>query len=422
MPRIIEICRSISNTPIYRYTNTLEMQDGGKKLVSIPVVDKAGNHVMSPLGLELVAVMLHLDEGNWEYPDGRSAGLKKGKGGEWCDANGTIHDPKKENLVWKKHAHVHPWYNMVDPRTGKVIKIAAEELSQIQDLVANKTGLERGVVGSNTRHLHPDDWTEMKIIKAQLDTCLQEIENISAKKEAGEVELKVLQDNITSAQDKLEKMATNPLARLGASIHTKLSGNRTQQEFDAAVAAVQEACDAAIAETKKDCEEKIEAARLSAEMSISKAEDERRKASSEAEKMRLSREEDRKTWGQQAYDLALEVIRKKFQADLDSAAEREASLKTSSEKLKKELAAPSAAFNALLRTLNDYVHVKNEKRFDFLALLVDHVPQEDMDTFVNGLKAAGIKIPIRNSAQLSASREKTAMKKPVSHGVTHGLK
>ena len=166
---MVRVCREVTTIPIYRYYNKQEEIDGKNKVVSYPLLDEEGHHIKSPLELELVAVIYHGDEGHWVTAEGNTAGLAVGTDGKWHDAAGMIHDPKTEGLTWKVHHHCHPWYNCLDRNTGKSIRLASEELSQIQTLVAKRLGMERGIKGSNRARVSTEEYSRMQQIEAEID-------------------------------------------------------------------------------------------------------------------------------------------------------------------------------------------------------------------------------------------------------------
>ena len=177
---VIRLCSDIGTIPIKRYVNRKKMVAGKKRLVSEPVLDEKGKQVISPLGIELFAVMFHEDEGHWLMPDGKAtAGLEKDADGRWVDLNGEPHDPEAEGLIWKMHHHCHPWYNFIDPKTGKTIRIAGEELSQIQTIVAERLGMERGIKGSDRVHLPTEVYSRLQQVEASIAKGEEERNRIS---------------------------------------------------------------------------------------------------------------------------------------------------------------------------------------------------------------------------------------------------
>lgn len=375
MPDVIKVCEKIGKTPIYRYENVHEEVDGKKKLVSVPILDENGNHVKSPLGIVLFAVMMHKDEGNWCLPDGRSAGLSKGRDGKWYDGKGNLHYPQREHLVWKCHCHVHPWYNMVDPHTGRTIRLAAEELSQIQSLVAQALGMERGKVGSNTRHLHPDQYSELKVIEANIAERQEELESLEKRRD----ELKA----------NVAKLATNPLARLGAGIQTRLSGNRTQEEFDASVA-----------EIRKDCDDQIAAIKAEADKRVEKAEQAGRDAGSKLYRYERGREKDLREWGNRGYNLGLEDARKTVEAAEAKTAEVQAEL----DNVRRKVAGPVLVYNSFVATIKN-PKIPNKAKNDFVALFCDNISSDEKVFLAKYLKVCGVLWPLRNSDELARYRQ-----------------
>lgn len=180
---LLSVGQTISKTPIFRSMNqNVTLIEGKKRMSCAPVLDKNDQQEKSSIGIELFAAFLHVDEGHWETPDGISAGLSKRDDGKWIDGRDRVHDPEAEGFRWKCHRHGHLWYNVISPKTGKTIRLSADELSQIQTIVANALGMERGQYGSERNHLSTDLYRTQKIAEAldKENRILEEI--ILAKK------------------------------------------------------------------------------------------------------------------------------------------------------------------------------------------------------------------------------------------------
>lgn len=93
-------------------------------------------------GIDCFQIFIHRDEGRWV--DGEE--LKK-------EAD---RDPAK----WKPNYHAHMVFDWQDKRTGKSFKLHRLEMSQIQTLVANALGMERGELkeNSNRERLEPIEY------------------------------------------------------------------------------------------------------------------------------------------------------------------------------------------------------------------------------------------------------------------------
>ena len=188
----------ICKTPILRSVNELRRIDGKKTLVSIPLLDENGKQVISPLNIQLFALFFHKDEGHWVNADGSSAMLSKDNDGNWTNPDGKAHDPKKEGLFWKPHYHGHIWFDMINKDTGTTIRISADELSQIQDIVAQELGMERGIRGSTRPYLDREAYRKKKIHEALMEEYAQEEQ---AKKE----EIEELDNQIVANMVKIKR-------------------------------------------------------------------------------------------------------------------------------------------------------------------------------------------------------------------------
>ena len=191
--KLEELGHTICRTPILRSKNKKVYKGKKSILVSEPILDKNGKQVISPLGVKLIAAFLHKDEGHWINRDGDSAHLQKDENGNWRDVDGTVHDPKKEGLLWKVHTHGHLWFSMIDLETGKTIRISSDELSQLQTLVAETLGMERGEYNSKRTHLDQKAYNkkqirdglanEVKQKQAERDTITAEVNNLIHEKD-----------------------------------------------------------------------------------------------------------------------------------------------------------------------------------------------------------------------------------------------
>lgn len=209
LEKLITVGEKVGETPIYRSSNKLviDKKTGKKSLVSIPLLDVNNNQIKSPLGIKLFAAFLHVDEGNWINQFGRSACLLKGSDGNWHDPTGVRHDPKKEGLTWKQHWHGHLWFACVDHETGKTIRPSTDELSQIQTLVANELGMERGIIGSKARHKGTTDYKRDKIneeLKKEKERLQKEVKDLGRQVEALEGRKKSIENEMMKAGKKLQ--------------------------------------------------------------------------------------------------------------------------------------------------------------------------------------------------------------------------
>lgn len=67
------------------------------------------------------------------------------------------------NAVMNYHAHM--IFDWQDKNTGRSIKLNKSDMSEMQTLVANELGMERGQIGNQVRHLRPKQWKELQRMK-----------------------------------------------------------------------------------------------------------------------------------------------------------------------------------------------------------------------------------------------------------------
>ena len=99
--------------------------------------------VESRWGIKALQVHLHRDEGHYEIPG--------------------------DDSTWKPNYHAHIIWDWMDHSTGKSIKLDADDMSTMQDMVAEALNMERGVKKSETGldHLERNDFILQKQEKAK---------------------------------------------------------------------------------------------------------------------------------------------------------------------------------------------------------------------------------------------------------------
>jgi len=92
------------------------------------------NRVHEKWGISAIQIHMHRDEGHYENPEDKS--------------------------TWKPNLHAHIIWDWIDHQTGKSFKLNAEDMSQIQDMVAETLEMERGKRKEETgaEHLKRNDF------------------------------------------------------------------------------------------------------------------------------------------------------------------------------------------------------------------------------------------------------------------------
>lgn len=85
-------------------------------------------------GIRTIQAYAHKDEGHWN----------------------------KETGIWKPNYHAHMVFDWTDKDTGKSLKLKREDLAEIQTVVAQTLGLERGKA-STKRHIEAREYKAMKV-------------------------------------------------------------------------------------------------------------------------------------------------------------------------------------------------------------------------------------------------------------------
>ena len=110
------------------------------------------NRVHEKWGIRAIQIHMHRDEGHYENP--------------------------KDKSTWKSNLHAHIIWDWIDHQTGKSFKLKAEDMSQIQDMVAETLEMERGKRKEETgaKHLERNDFilANQRKQSAELDNEIAE--------------------------------------------------------------------------------------------------------------------------------------------------------------------------------------------------------------------------------------------------------
>ena len=110
------------------------------------------NRVHEKWGIRAIQIHMHRDEGHYENPEDKS--------------------------TWQPNLHAHIIWDWIDHQTGKSFKLKAEDMSQIQDMVAETLEMERGKRKEETgaKHLERNDFilANQRKQSAELDNEIAE--------------------------------------------------------------------------------------------------------------------------------------------------------------------------------------------------------------------------------------------------------
>ena len=110
------------------------------------------NRVQEKWGIRAIQIHMHRDEGHYENPEDKS--------------------------TWKPNFHAHIIWDWIDHQTGKSFKLNADDMSQIQDMVAETLEMERGKRKEETgaEHLERKDFilANQRKQSAELDNEIAE--------------------------------------------------------------------------------------------------------------------------------------------------------------------------------------------------------------------------------------------------------
>ena len=162
-------------------------------------------------GIKALQVHLHRDEGHYEIPG--------------------------DDSTWKPNYHAHIIWDWMDHTTGKSIKLDADDMSAMQDMVAEALDMERGVKKSETGldHLERNDFILQKQekekkrleeerrkaqsekakaenkaneAKEQTRKANEEKEQAEKKAQAAKTELSIAKSKITEKQTEIDNLDT----------------------------------------------------------------------------------------------------------------------------------------------------------------------------------------------------------------------
>ena len=174
--------------------------------------------VESRWGIKALQVHLHRDEGHYEIPG--------------------------DDSTWKPNYHAHIIWDWMDHTTGKSIKLDADDMSAMQDMVAEALNMERGVKKSETGldHLERNDFI---LQKQEKEKKRLEEERRKAQSEKAKAENKANED-----KEQAEKKAKEANTAL-ASAESKITEKQTEiDNLDTRITSKEAVLDRLITETR----------------------------------------------------------------------------------------------------------------------------------------------------------------------------
>jgi hypothetical protein len=124
---------------------------------TIKDLQKVADNLDRKFGIHTIQGYIHQDEGHWHGQE------------------------------WKPNLHAHLVFDWQNKETGRSIKLSKEDLSEMQTIVANDLGMERGV-SSSIKHLTALEYKNKKEFeklqeKYGLDKSLEEMKQLTGEKE-----------------------------------------------------------------------------------------------------------------------------------------------------------------------------------------------------------------------------------------------
>ena len=162
-------------------------------------------------GIRAIQIHMHKDEGHYENPEDKS--------------------------TWQPNLHAHIIWDWIDHATGKSYKLNAEDMSEIQDMVAETLDMQRGLKKSETGldHLERNDFilqkqeNKKKQLQEEAQKAITEKEEAEAKVETAKAEVADLwkAHDLLTDSNRTKKERSN---HLDLDIRTKMSRSKSLDE------------------------------------------------------------------------------------------------------------------------------------------------------------------------------------------------
>ena len=162
-------------------------------------------------GIRAIQIHMHKDEGHYESPEDKS--------------------------TWRPNLHAHIIWDWIDHATGKSYKLNAEDMSEIQDMVAETLDMQRGQKKSETGldHLERNDFiiqkqeNKKKQLQEETQKAITEKEKAEAEVEVAKTEVADLwkAHDLLTDSNRTKKERSN---RLDFDIRTKTNRSKSLDE------------------------------------------------------------------------------------------------------------------------------------------------------------------------------------------------
>ena len=152
-------------------------------------------------GIKVVQIHMHKDEGHYE----------------------NVQDP----ATWKPNLHAHIIWDWMNHSTGKSYKLNTDDMSEMQDMVAETLAMERGKKKSETgvNHLERNDFILQKQREEQ-ERLQEETEKAQAKKKAAETQAAAAKEQLDKIEEQT-KAKKDAIAELDERITNKRRKDNT---------------------------------------------------------------------------------------------------------------------------------------------------------------------------------------------------
>ena len=309
---------------------------------------------------------------------------------EYCDETGEYN--------W----HGHEVWDMYDHKNHRMLTLSRADCRKWQDIVAEETGMPRG---------NPAYETRRKWLSANEYKIKKQNESIDEKK----AEVETLQNKIRENEEKLAKMAQNPLARMIAGVKTKMAGNYSQEEVSEMMAKAKAEADERVRTVQEQADKAMDAMADEANAKVLAVQNELARTRKTLADERKKKDEDIRRATERAASRAWESANKSIQeavvrstADLRGRLDKtRADLEAANgqiERLKSSSYNTALIAHTFLTILKDD-EVLNHQKNNMLALFTDHLDENSRKIISKILAGNGINKTLRTTAELERYRK-----------------
>lgn len=165
---------------------------GIKQETQIHHLRTLGDRLRERFGIDCFQIHIHKDEGY--IASHEDAELAKAMGDPTVVAGGA-----------KMNYHAHMIFDWQNKETGRSIKLKKEDMREMQTIVAECLGMERGEANSKARHLHPIEYKQLMEDKKKMQRLALEVASLEEQKKSLNSEVNNLSTDCSTSEKLIEK-------------------------------------------------------------------------------------------------------------------------------------------------------------------------------------------------------------------------